>query len=325
MNEPADRMRVLIFANPYSGRRDNRVWVERFEQALADRGLSPAVVWEGDGRADVLRDVCGGDTSGGRAVVAAGGDGSVNDVVNDMETAGCLDVPFATLPVGTENLFAKELGFRLENLDAIADAIARGDTRPIDLARIEHGGAPPRPARLFTLMASAGFDAEVVRRLDVWRTAAGDGKLQRVRRLSYLRPVLAAVFGYRYPAIKLTADGQTVTGTQAYAFNLPQYGGELGIGRHACPDDGRLHWLVFQKPGILRLLLYHWRCKLDRQLDCQTIAHGYAQRVTIEPAPASNDTPAPAQADGDPAGDARLQLEILPGALKVIRVDHATP
>ncbi|MEM7626735.1 MAG: diacylglycerol kinase family protein [Planctomycetota bacterium] len=306
--------RVLIFANPYSGRRDNRKLVEDFERELSERGLQAQAVWGCEDRMAALRDAPD-DT---RAVVAAGGDGSIGDVINDMHAAGRLGLPFATLPVGTENLFAKEMGFRLKELGALAAAIARGETRAIDLGRLVPD-TPDEPGRLFTLMVSAGFDAEVVRRVDAWRVGLGDGSLRRVRRSSYFRPILAAIFRYRYPRIRLVADEQPpIDGSQAYVFNLPQYGGELGIGRYACPDDGRLHWLVFTRPGLPRLLLYHLRCKLGQQKSAPGIVQGYAKRITVQPAGAAE--PAPVQADGDPAAFVPLGIALLPGALRVIRV-----
>lgn len=306
--------RVLIFANPYSGRRDNRKLVGRFERELSGLGLEPHVVWEEDARVQVLRDAPD-DT---RAVVAAGGDGSVADVINDMHTAGRLDLPFVTLPVGTENLFAKELGYRLDDLEKIAGAVGRGETRAIDLGHLASED-PGEAGLLFTLMVSAGFDAEVVRRVDAWRAASGNVKLKRVRRLSYLRPILAATWDYRYPRVSLVADDQPpVEGTQAYVFNLPQYGGDLGIGRFALPDDGRLHWLVFTKPGLWRLLMYHRRCKQSRQKETVGIVHGYASRITL--APAQDAANAPVQADGDPAAAVPREIEVMAGALRIISI-----
>src|SRR5690606_29196698 len=95
-------------------------------------------------------------------------DGSVADVINDMHAAGRLDVALATVPAGTENLFAKELGFGIDH-EKLAKAIASRDTLSVDLAQATFGDGT---ARLFTLMASAGFDGNVVHRMNAWRTHA---------------------------------------------------------------------------------------------------------------------------------------------------------
>ena len=305
-------MNVLIFANPYSGRRDNPRIVERFEQALAGAGLEPHVVWQRDRRVAALQEA-GGDI---RGVVAAGGDGSVADAVNDMHAAGRLDLPFATVPVGTENLFAREFGFAVEP-EAVAAAVAAGQTRPVDLGQVRAKGGGDETARLFTLMTSAGFDAEVVHRVDRWRRATADGSLRRVKRQSYLPRVLSAMRGYRHPLVTLTAGGQTFSGGQVYAFNLPQYGGHLAIGQHAAPDDGKLAWVVFEKPGFLNLLGYHWLVLRRKHLRSKTVAHGHAESITIAP---TNGHPTPAQTDGDPTGFAPIQVSIRPGALNVVKL-----
>ena len=320
-------MDVLIYANPYSGRKDNLRLVGRMESALRGRGLDPEVVWELPGRAEQLLEVGGGL----KAVVAAGGDGSINTTVNLMRQTDHLHLPFATLPVGTENLFARQFGYQVKRPESIAAAIAGGQTQAVDLGEVRPvvEGVPDDSAgRLFTLMASAGFDAEVVHRLDDWRTNLPDGALQRVGKLSYVKPVTRSLLGYGFPGVTLTADGREVSGSQAYVFNLPQYGGNLGIGRATRVGDGQLHWVVFEKPGRVRLFAYHALCLVNRHLQHPSVHHGHAAEVTI----ASTDGPtaegprnglahAPVQADGDPAGQTPQHFRILPGALNVVRVE----
>ncbi|MEO1235617.1 MAG: diacylglycerol kinase family protein [Planctomycetota bacterium] len=294
---------VLILANPFSGKGPNRKRVDRLERTLSDAGLSPKVVWEREARTPALAEL-GED---GRCVVAAGGDGSVADVLNDMRAAGRLDLPFATLPCGNENLFAQAFGFSGEP-EAIARAIARGETVPCDLGQAGE--------RLFTLMVSAGFDAEVVRRLDRWRTRTRNGSLKRVDRLRYAPRILGTILGYRFAAVTLEADGRTIEGHQAYVFNLPQYGGGFRFAPDARPDDGVFDWVVFQKPGFLRLLLYHWRVVRGRHLGSSGVAHGQASAVTLHTA---DGVYLPTQADGDPAGATPLRVSVLPAAIRVIQ------
>lgn len=337
---------VLIFANPYSGSGENRKRVAALETALTERGLSTRVVWDADQRIPTLRELEGDD----HVVVAAGGDGSIADVVNDMHAAERLGLPFATLPVGNENLFALEFGFTA-GIPVLAAALARGETRAIDLAQVQqvptkaNASSPeadarpqenyrddpdpaedpqdtPPAARLFTLMASAGFDAEVIHRLDRWRKnhPAGEGQLHRVNRKRYLPRILDALRGYDYPGFTLEADdGQTVTGHQAYIFNIPRYGAGFNFAPDARPDDGQLDWVVFQKPGFIHLLIYHGWVVLGRHRKLPSVAHGRSSRVTLISANGRN---APVQADGDPAGSTRLAFTVLPGVLNVIRVDN---
>ncbi len=303
--------RVLVFANPYSGHRDNRSLVEELSAALTGRGLDHEVIWDADRRAAAL------DPRGGacRAVVAAGGDGSVNNVVNALADAGRLDVPLATLPVGTENLVAQALGFRVA-VEALAQALAAGRTRQIDLgvagsaAQLDAGGG-----HRFVLMLTRGFDAHVVHRMDRWRRAPGAGTLRRVNRFSYVPRVVGGLLGYRYPRMRLeTAEGHVVEGTQAYVFNGGMYGGGFPLGAHAEMDDGQLDWVVLRRPGGLRLLRTHWQARRGGYLDSPDVAHGRSASVRIT---AVGD-PVKAQADGDPLGPDATDVRVSPGALRVV-------
>ncbi|MEM6458948.1 MAG: diacylglycerol kinase family protein [Planctomycetota bacterium] len=316
---------VLVLANPYSGTGPNHKRVARLEAALRDAGFDAQVVWSLDERDGRLRAL----DPESSCVVAAGGDGSIADVVNQMDAAGRLDVAFATLPVGNENLFAQEFGFGLK-VGPMVDAIRRGRTRAVDLARlrVEPGGGGSDYAakaevdgRLLTLMASAGLDAEVIRRLDRWRKNLPDGRVRRVRRMTYLPKILGSVLGYRYPAIELVADGEPVRGHQAYVFNLPRYGGGFDFAPDARADDGQLSWVVFRDPGLFKLLGYHLKVLRRKHLGCDRVAHGTAERVSLR---AVDRQPAPVQADGDPAGPTPIGVEVLPAALHVIDTRSAT-
>lgn len=308
----ATSRRVLVFANPYSGSGPNRRHVDALAAALRERGLEVEIVWRPEERAVALA-ACGGGEAACRCVVAAGGDGSIADAVNEMARHGLLGkVPLATLPVGTENLFAREFGFTLD-ASRLADAVAAGRTRQVDLGAA--GG------RLFTLMASAGFDAEVVHRMAKWRcggaadrNGGGAAPLKRVTRLSYLPRILGCVREYAYPPVTVEIDGQRHTGAHLFVFNLPQYGGNLGIARHACGHDAQLDWVLFQRPGVLRLADYGLNVILGaRHLKRPDVLHGRATRLRI-----TSDRPIPLQADGDPAGFTPIDVEVRPCALTIV-------
>lgn len=314
-------MNVLILANPFSGTGPNRKRVGELVAALEARGLSAEVVWEPGERIAALQQLEGDDP----IVVAAGGDGSIADVVNDMDAAGRLHLRFATLPVGNENLLAQYFGFTLK-AEPMAAAIARGETQAVDLVRlrslseaesVEHSPSSPAVDRLFTLMASSGFDAEVIHRLDRWRKNHPEGELRRVNRRRYLLRIFEAIRGYRYPGVTLVADGKEVAGHQAYVFNMPMYGGGLKFAPDARADDQQLDWVVFERPGFLRLLGYHWLVVRGKHLRGRTVACGRASKIILR---TTGGGPVPTQADGDPAGHTPLDMTVLPGALRVIRV-----
>lgn len=297
---------VVILANPYSGTGANRKKVTDLEKALAARGLGAKLVWDLDERRALLGEPRVGERF--HAVVSAGGDGSMAGVVNDLAAGGApTRTAVAMLPMGNENLFGKEFGYD-RGPGRLAEMIDRRQTRDIDIG--DAGG------RLFTLMCGVGFDARVVERLDHWRRS-GQG-LKRANRLSYMPRVMSTIAEYRYRPIVLEADGRSVTGAHAFVFNIGQYGGGMRIGRHADPADGLLDWIVFEKPGLVRLAGYGLSVYLRRHLKRKDVHHGKADRITLRGADDAAGAPLPVQVDGDPGGATPVDITVRPGAMRIV-------
>lgn len=301
MSDPRD---VVILANPYSGKGKNKAKVQALADALTAKGMGTRQVWDLGERAELLGDPAVGDTY--RCVVSAGGDGSMAGVVNDLGQGGITTrTAIAMLPLGNENLFAKQFGYD-KGIEHLADAIDRLDTQTIDVGLAND--------TLFTLMVSVGFDADVVQRVDQWRRATNGSGLRRVNRLSYAKPIMSALARYRYPAVTLTADGQSVSGAHAFVFNIGRYGGGLPIGSHADPSDGQLDWIVFKKPGLVRLARYGLSAYLRRHLKSRDILHGRSAAITLS----ADGESVSAQADGDPCGTTPMRISVKPGAMCVV-------
>lgn len=301
MPEPND---VIILANPYSGKGKNRQRVDALAEALSRRGMSARQVWDLDERAALLGDPGVGERV--RCVVSAGGDGSMAGVVNDLGKGGdTTRTAIAMLPLGNENLFAKAFGHG-KGPGKLAAAIERLTTRTIDVGEAD--------GRLFTLMASAGFDSEVVERVDRWRRSTNGNGLRRVGRVSYARPIAAALTRYDYPTVALEAEGQRTEGAHAFVFNIGRYGGGLPIATHADPSDGKLDWLVFKRPGLFRLAGYGLSVYLRRHLKHGDIVHGRAASITL----GDESGGVALQADGDPAGATPQTIRCRPGAMRVV-------
>lgn len=293
MNEVTDR--VVIAANPFSGARKNRQRVDALCAALRDQELSPHVIWDSAQQFD----------QPARCIIAAGGDGTVDAVINAMSDR---ETPVAVLPLGNENLLAKAMGFNVKPAQ-LANAIARGQTRRVDLAQAGD--------RYFTLMLSAGFDAEVVHRVAAWRTA--DDGLRRIGHRSYLKPILSAFTGYDFPIVELEADGQTARGALAMIVNVPRYARNIRFTPGAACDDGLLDWVVFEKPGKVRLAMYLMSILAGRHFNRPDVHHGRAKTITLQ---APQDVPL--QIDGDQAGVTPVHVQVQPAAIELIdtRASH---
>ena len=269
---------VLIVGNPYSGARHNRRRVEALMRALVEEKLEPEAVWQPAERTARLRKLRAEE--GCRCVVAAGGDGTVADIINE-----CPAVPVAVLPLGTENVFARALGFP-QDTRRLARAIAAGRSRSIDLGRAG--------SRLFGFMLGAGFDADVVHRLARWRMTGHP--LKRVTYGSFARPILQAMRKYPYGRLELEADGLRVEGTHAFILNVARYALGLSFAPHAKPDDGGLDWVVFERPGLWNALNYIWAVVRRRHLRRRDVRWGTASRIRIT---SQEPHPAPGRRRGD--------------------------
>lgn len=280
---------VAIQRNPRSGSGRRRRHLLELIAALKRRGLRPRMFRNRERMRDVITDrqdslIC---------IVAAGGDGTIGDVINR-----CPDIPVCPFPLGTENVLCRYLQMPLCG-ETAAGLIAAGKSRHLDLGLCGD--------RRFLLMASAGFDAEVIHRLH-------NSRRGNISHFNYLKPILGTAFGYGYPEMRVTIDQQTepIRGSLVVVANVPAYAFRLPITPDAQPDDGRFSVCVFHKPGSLQLLRYWWSVRRIAHLDRSDVTVCDAESVRIE-----SEQPVALQMDGDPVGTTDCEFSVLPGAIEV--------
>lgn len=285
---------VVVLVNPTAGCRPGGAAVGELVRALRDHDLEPLVC----SRRELLADAVGGREDV-RCVVAAGGDGTLAEVLNRVP-----GVPTAVLPLGNENLVARHFGVERSGRQ-LAEVIAGGRPRPLDLGRAGD--------RVFAAMLGVGFDAEVVHH--VHRDRCG-----QINKLSYVRPILRTWRSYAFPEInvEILDTSERLTGATVFVFNLPRYGLGLPIAPWARADDGLLDLCVFRRPGRWNLLRYLLACTARRQMRLADFQHRRVRHVRL-----SAQGPVPLQADGDPAGFLPADVTVLPGALTLLAPDCA--
>jgi diacylglycerol kinase family enzyme len=283
--DPA-RREVAILGNLSAGRRGARPEVAELEAALRRYGFTPILCWQREEIARLATEV--------RCVVAAGGDGTLAEVVNRVPS-----VPVTLLPVGNENLVARHFGIDPSAV-RVAQTVDAGYIRTLDLLRVGD--------RLASLMAGIGFDAEVVH-------GVGRARQGNINRLTYVGPILDALRSYAFPRIEVEVaeTGERLGGAMVFAFNLPCYGLGLPIAPEARADDGLLDLYVFDRPGRWNLARYVWAVLSGRRDRLPDFQHRRARQVRL----AAKER-VPAQSDGDPAGELPLTIEVVPGALPLI-------
>ncbi|MBK9586618.1 MAG: diacylglycerol kinase family lipid kinase [Alphaproteobacteria bacterium] len=207
---------------------------------------------------------------GYNAVVAVGGDGTVNEVVNGL--AGT-DTALGIILAGTANLLAGELNLPADIATACA-VIAAGRTKTIDLGVID--------GRYFTMMAGIGFDAHVVRLVD--RKLKG-----RWGAFSYLIVLFREFFRYGFKPIDVvTETGERLRGYYIFVQNAATYGSGFSASPESTLDDGRFELIIFPRRSFFSVLRY----LLAKKKDTQAVVKRSILRLEVL-------TPHEVQIDGD--------------------------
>jgi diacylglycerol kinase (ATP) len=230
--------------------------------------------------------------SGATLILAAGGDGTINEVVNGMAGSS---VPLAILPAGTANVLAMETGIG-GNLLRAAARFKDLAPRNIALGRLILPGNDPR---YFLLMAGLGLDARIVRLVkpEVKR---------RWGKLSYWEGGFAQV-GQRLPEFDITIDGQTRRASFALLSRVRNYGGDLEIARHANLLHEEFAVVLFEGPSSFRYLKYFAGVLLNTLGAMSGVQMLHARSLDFAPA---TGTPIDLQIDGEYAGLAPGRIEI---------------
>ncbi|WP_337875981.1 diacylglycerol kinase family protein [Elioraea sp.] len=227
------RSRMLVIFNPAAGARRRRRF-ERVAGALAEAGIRFTVAdTTAPGHAEALaREAV---AAGERVVIAAGGDGTIAEVVNGI--AGS-ETRLGVIPIGTANVFAHELGLPF-GAAAIAASLKRGAVRHVipGAARLASGRT-----RLFVQMLGVGLDAAVV--------ASLNGALKRrIGRSAYVVETLRQIAAWPFPRLTLTLDGAPREAAQVIATKGRFYGGRFVLAPDAAPDAAGISACVFDRGG----------------------------------------------------------------------------
>lgn len=287
-----NRRLVAIQRNPTSGSGRGREQLLALIRELKTLGFQPRLFSNRDRMDEWMANPS--RTSRLHCIVAAGGDGTVGSVVNRFPGH-----PVTILPLGTENLLAKFLKIPLSGA-GLAHVIAANNRCQFDTGIVGDSR--------FTLMASAGFDAEVVHLTDSRRTGP-------ISKWNYLQPILLSLRKYKYPRLQVFADdaAEPIEGVLVVAVNIPGYAFGLKVADGASGSDGLLDLRIFQRGSAFQMLRYGLKVATGSHERLDDVKCIRAKRVRIE-----SDSVAPVQIDGDPAGFTPLHLSIDPGSLTML-------
>lgn len=255
--------RVLVLLNEKSGTlaaSTTHDEPERIRRGFQQHGVFAEV--RGARGDELARAAAGAGAEGFDAVVGGGGDGTLNTIANALAGG---DVPFAVLPLGTHNHFAREMGVPLE-LDAAVAALARGRVMSLDLGAVN--------GRIFLNFSGLGLHPSVVKQRDIEQEAIGGTRV--VGRVA--RKVMKIVAGLvafvksleEMPVLRvsISADGRRMTRLtpSVIVCNNPLQMKIFGVENCSYPSRALLNVYVAKatgSAGIIRLIVLAVLRRLD--------------------------------------------------------------
>lgn len=234
--------------------------------------------------------------AGVSAVVAVGGDGTVSEIAD-----GLLEhpVPIALMPTGTENLLARELGYR-PDVDLLLQTLQADRQRPMDVGQVN--------ARRFLIVTGIGFDAHVVRRL-------GSQRQGHITHMSYFWPLWRTFWQYRFPPVRVTVEGNLLHDGPGLVFvgNVNRYALGLRILQHADWTDGKLDVCIFPCSGQGQLLWHSFMTAVQYHVHLPGVVYAQGREIIVE-----SPVQVPMEIDGDPAGQLPAHYTVLPGGARFL-------
>ena len=301
---------IRVILNPTAGHGNGLRLLPSIEAALTRHALDYDLVRTGypghavELTAQAIRD-------GVELIVAAGGDGTLNEVVNGLmqsKLSGGHPPTLGVLCAGRGNDFAGSIGIP-EDIDSACKLLKLGQSRLLDVGRVT-GGIHPE-GHYFINCVGVGFDA--VATIEVAKLPRWGGFL------SFLIAILKTIFLYNHAPLATIEYGDKIIKQRSLMISMMN-GRRLGAGfimaPDSKPDDGLLDLCIAEQVGPLQIIRMVPLFMKGTQASQKIIKTGKAAAIKIE----ALDGPLPAQTDGEIIStDGRsLMVELLTRQIKVI-------
>jgi len=315
---PAGPLRVVILSNPASGRGRGAAMAVAVGTTLSQGGHQAVPLVLAGESPEAFQRHLRAALADADLLVVVGGDGTVHHALSAALHAA---VPLYHVPLGTENLFARQ--FRMDRRpETLAAALRARRTLDVDvgLATVRSGNGPAAVPKPFVLMCSLGPDASVVRRLALVRSGP-------ISHLSYIRPIMAELMSPWIPRVTVEVDGERlVDGRRGMVVvaNSRQYAVRIDPACDASMSDGLLDVVFLPSTGGARAGAWLLSARLRRHRRNSTLIYRQGRSIRV-----TTDDPSPSyQVDGesgqtDGAG-IDLGFTVNPQALRVLAPGEST-
>ena len=288
-------MKAAVIYNPYAGRERGSAIAATVQRCLAAHGID-AQLHATQGKQEATR-LASELAPASDILVAVGGDGTINEVVNGM--AGS-KARLGIVPAGTVNVLALELGLPFQ-VERACGVIAAGSTLSMDVGLVN--------SRRFILMMGAGIDALTIRNID-------PKAKKRFRELAFLSTGLRQGFARPPQPFIARINGQEHMVTFLVAGNSRYYGGRFGITTDADPTDGLLDILMFKGTSIASLGVFWLGVPTGLHLHNRDVT--YVRTESAQVLPLDDKKVVWYQTDGELAGSLPATLGIDYHALEIL-------
>ena len=228
-------------------------------------------------------------------VVACGGDGTINTIVNALPPQGVLGI----IPAGTANVISKELGIPISYKEA-AKTLLTTAINKLDIGVIN--------GRKFIFVAGIGFDAHVAKQVSPFLK-------KKIGKFAYHIAALQSFIKYKPPTLTVLVDEEPISlGQFGIIANMRRYGGDFFFAKNARYDDGLLNIMLlksFTLHTMLKVLTYAKRC--------QAIPNKFVTQISAKNITIKSNREVLYQLDGEVINEAKtFNIKILPKHLKIV-------
>jgi diacylglycerol kinase (ATP) len=295
----ASRTKVRVICNPSSG--GGAYEPDQLREELSGFDLEWIETWGSEDATETAKEWHSG------LLIVAGGDGTINDVINGLGKAGFPEgVTLALLPSGTGNDLAATLAIPEEAEEAKA-VIQQNRVRTLDVARVRSEGIGER---FFINVATGGIGAEI--------SGANYKELKSEwGKLSYLRASLEVAQNFDVKETMLHLDGEEckLRAINIALGNCRYAGGGWLAAPKANPEDGLLDVIVIEDVGLKEFLaLAPAALARSDYLDKEGVFSTRAREIRVETQPSGLEF----TVDGEVIGDEPAEFVVMPRALKVV-------
>jgi diacylglycerol kinase (ATP) len=309
-----DLHNALLIHNPNAGNggTGRRRMLDEARRILSSAGVEAELV-ETRGPGDATEMAQRATLEGRQLVIACGGDGTLNEIVNGLaaEQNGHR-VPLALLPGGTANVLAKELDLPWD-IPGAAEKLIHGKLKEIALGLatpLEH----PEKKRYFLSVAGAGPDGMIVYAIDLDLKA-------RVGILAYWWQGAREIFRYKFPHFRVVSAGQTLDASLVVVGRTKHYGGPFKITTGADLYENQFELMALTTQNGLRYLSYLPSLWFEKLRGTDGVHFWKSDSIVCEPLDAK---PVYAQIDGEPLVRLPVEFKIIPQALKLLVPPNGT-